>query len=200
MPNNIRKAYLLAYRPESKRTKFSLQLLLDIGFDVCIVPTIYHQDAVISNKISMQSIYNEIVNSEDAWSYVFEDDINQIESIDISELIEYEKISNYFFYLGCCLFNRSTIKNTSNIVRGHEVYSVSGFVRCLHGIGLSNEGAKKLLDFSLTSHHRYMDVILEDFSKIYPANIVRYHLESKHDKNHVGFLFQDREAFQTDIG
>jgi ABC-type uncharacterized transport system YnjBCD ATPase subunit len=44
-----------------------------------------------------------------------------------------------------------------------------------------------------------MDCILEKFSEIYPANIVRYDLISPQEKRHRGVLFQDRLQFPGSI-
>lgn len=43
-----------------------------------------------------------------------------------------------------------------------------------------------------------MDVILEAFAAIYPANIVRYDLES-YISGHRGVIFQDRNRFPSSI-
>ncbi len=44
-----------------------------------------------------------------------------------------------------------------------------------------------------------MDVILEKYCNKYPANVVRYDLES-YINGHKGILFQDRKMFQSLIG
>ena len=43
-----------------------------------------------------------------------------------------------------------------------------------------------------------MDVILEQFSVLYPANVCRYDLES-YIHGHKGILFQDRHKFPSSI-
>jgi hypothetical protein len=175
-------------------------VLENIGFNVIVVNAILHSDKVLSNKISMMHIYNMIQNSHEEWAYVFEDDINVVEPIHIHEIIEYEKISQMFFYLGCCMMNDGeTLQNTGYTINNKPVIKICGGVRGLHGIKISRYGTTKLLEFINTSTNRYMDCILEDFSRIYPANIVRYDLVSPQIYGHRGVLFQDRHQFPSSI-
>ena len=146
----------------------------------------------------MQYIYSLIIDSQNEYSYVFEDDINVNEEIILDEIIQYEKISEMFFYLGMCEYNKTNIKNTGIKIKNHIVYKKDGFCRGLHAIGLSKKGADTLLNFSSKIQERYMDVILEKFSEIYPANIVRYDLES-YINGHRGVLYQDRKRFPSQI-
>ena len=192
-----RTGYILTLYPESERAIFSKNVLENIGFDVIFIKAIPHINKVISNKISMQYIYNLIIHSQNEYSYVFEDDINVHEEIKLDEIIEYEKISEMFFYLGMCEYGNN-IKNTGITIRNHDVYSKSGFCRGLHAIGLSKKGADTLLTFSNKFEEPYMDIILENFSKIYPANVVRYDLES-YINGHMGIVYQDRKQFPSII-
>jgi hypothetical protein len=192
-----RCGYILTLDPTSERAIFSKTILEKIGFDVILVKPILHTDKVLSNKISMQYIYNLIINSQDNYSYVFEDDINMNEDITLDEIVEYEKYSEMFFYLGLCEY-KNIGKKTDITIRNHNVYNKSGFCRGLHAIGLSKKGAEELLIFSQKSKERYMDIILEQFSKIYPANVCRYDLES-YLCGHKGILFQDRKQFPSTI-
>jgi hypothetical protein len=200
MSKNIsRKAYLLTTDFESERTIFSSEILSNIGFDVILVQHIYNENKVLSNKFSMLHIYSLIKNGNDDYSYIFEDDINMLEDIKLSEIVEYEEISPIFFYLGCCLINRDKIINTSFKINNHDVFNVSGNVRGLHAIGLSKIGAEKLIEFSNNmNEYEYMDVILENFCNIHNANIVRYDLES-YIYGHVGIIYQDRMRFPSTI-
>ena len=75
---------------------------------------------------------------------------------------------------------------------------MSGCVRGLHAVGFSKLGAGLFLEFSKNSNLRYMDMILEQFSCVYPANIVRYDLQS-YISGHRGILFQDRKRFPSSI-
>ena len=227
----MRTAYLLTTNAQSPRAVFSKKVLENIGFNVIIVAAILNKDKVLSNKISMMHIYNRICQSNDEWAYVFEDDINVVEPIYIDEIIKYEKISQMFFYLGCCMMNDSkTLQNTGYIINNHPVIQICGGVKGLHAIGISRHGACKLLEFINTTQNsgnseaqnerrnwnfiwrtargtsagvskdeRYMDCILEDFSRIYPANIVRYDLVSPQRNRHCGVLFQDRQQFPSSI-
>ncbi len=192
-----RTGYILTLNPESDRAVFTKNILEKIGFDVIFIKAIINKNKVISNKISMQYIYSLIIDSSNDYSYVFEDDINVIEEISLNEIIEYEKFSEMFFYLGVCVYGKN-IKNTDIKVRNHIVYNISGFCRGLHAIGLSKKGAESLLQFSNDSNEMYMDVILENFSKIYPANICRYDLES-YISGHKGIFYQDRKRFPSTI-
>jgi hypothetical protein len=59
---NTRTAYILTTNKLSDRTIFSQSVLEQIGFSVILVQHIPHQDNVLSNKISMQHIYELIAN------------------------------------------------------------------------------------------------------------------------------------------
>ena len=194
-----RKAFLLTTDEKSNRTVFSHQVLQRIGFDVIIVQHIPNKNKVLSNKLSMQYIYSMISDSDHDYSYVFEDDINILEDISLSEIIEYESISEIFFYLGACFYGDSTkLKSIQHKINSHDVISVSGNVFGLHAIGLSKKGSKKLLDFSMLSDEVCMDVILGKLCGVYPANIVRYDLES-YISGHRGIMYQDRNKFPSTI-
>lgn len=196
----IRHAYLLTTDVKSDRTLFSANVLKKIGFVVNIIQHTPHTNPVTSNRLSMMNIYNIIQNSGFTYAYVFEDDIDIHENITLDELIMYEKISDQFFYLGICEnTGRKTVTDTQYSICGHKVFSISGNVRGLHAIGLSNTGAKNLLAFSSLSGHNYMDMVLEEFSTLHRANIVRYDLTSK-IPGHRGLFFQARDKFPTTIG
>jgi hypothetical protein len=182
--------------PNSERCVFSKKILEKIGFTVEIVQAIPDPDKVISNKKTMQSIYHKI-QTGNMYGYVFEDDVNVLEDIRLDEIIEYESISPVFFYLGMCEYGYKAVC-TEHIIRNKKVFSKSNYVRGLHAIGLSKMGAKLLLEYSKTCVHRYMDMILEEFSTLYPANVVRYDLES-YIKGHRGVIFQDRAKFKSEI-
>ena len=196
----LRNAYLLTGNSKSERALFCENVLNNIGFHVKMITYIPHKDKVISNKISMQYIYNLIKNSEDdTYQYVFEDDINILTPIKLEEIIEYEKLTDTFFYLGLCEYDNTNSNLTSHKIGGNHVYSISGGIRGLHAIGLSKMGAELLLYFSENVDDRYMDVILEKFSLIYPTICVRYDLES-YIHGHKGVIFQDRKRFPSSIG
>jgi hypothetical protein len=193
-----RKAYILTCNEYSDRSQFSKTILENIGFEVIFFQCIKNENKVLSNKISMQAIYEIIANGQDEWVYVFEDDINVLHHITLDELQEYENISTLFFYLGTCGFaNPDDLYHQSNI-NGNKVAIVSGSVRGLHAIALSRKGAKELLQFSQKTPEIYMDVILEEFSQIHHPVLVRYDLES-YIEGHRGIFFQDRDKFPTTI-
>ena len=192
-----RNAYLLTANPKSLRCLYSIDVLTNIAFNVIIINCIPNDNKVLSNKISMQYIYDLIKSSDQEYSYVFEDDINILEAIKLEEIIEYEKISEMFFYLGICE-NGLNVTFTGHKINGHCVYSKSGSVRGLHAIGLSKKGATELLELSKNDNEIYMDMILEKFSLKYPANCIRYDLES-YIYGHKGIIFQDRNRFPSEI-
>ena len=195
---NRRTAYVLTGNVESPRALFSKNVLEQIGFDVkCVVYT-PNKDTIMSNKISMQGIYQMICDSDEAYAYIFEDDINLLAPIKLDEIIQYEAISERFFFLGICEVNQEGVKNTGIHVNGHPVIQKSGNVRGHHAIGISKQGATELLAFSYTSNRHASDMILEDFTLLYPANVVRYDLQS-YIRGHKGVIFQDRFRFPTTI-
>lgn len=194
-----RTAYLLTTNQKSERCIFSRNVLERIGFNVEITVAIPDANKPLSNKKSMLSIYQTITEREDAYAYVFEDDINIIENIQLDEIIEYEKISFMFFYLGMCEYGHSNVRNTNHAIRNNQVFSKSGNIRGLHAIGLSKVGAQLLIDYGNASLNKYMDMILEEISKLYPANIVRYDLQSPYIDSHRGIVFQDRVQFPSTI-
>lgn len=198
--STIRHAYLLTTNVKSERTIYSTKILKQIGFIVNVVQHTPHLNPVISNRLSMKKIYEIIINSGLSYAYVFEDDIDIHENITLDEIIKYEKLSDQFFYLGICEDRgHTTVTDTQYSISSHKVMSISGNVRGLHAIGLSNIGAKNLLAFSRLSAHIYMDMVVEDFSRLHRANIVRYDLQSK-IPGHRGIFFQARDKFPTTIG
>jgi hypothetical protein len=196
----MRKAFVLTCDPSSARSLFSKNILEKVGFNVIFFKCIPNDNKVLSNKISMLKIYEIIKNGDDEWAYVFEDDINILQDIDITEIIQYELISTHFFYLGVCIPNYNHYELFNNVqIKGHRINMVTGGVRGLHAIALSKLGAKKLLAFEQNyKNYQYMDMILEKFSEKYPANVVRYDLQS-YIYGHRGIFFQDRIRFPSSI-
>jgi hypothetical protein len=199
MSGFCRKAYVLTCDVSSERALFSKSILDKIGFDVVLFPAIPDPNKVVSNKLSMMAIYDIIAKGDDEWGYVFEDDINVMEDITLGEIVEYETISTMFFYLGVCDYGPKKTNVCDVKMNDHPVSIASGQVRGLHAIGLSKRGADELLAFIRNNWHiAFMDVCLEEFSKIYPANIVRYDLES-YLTDHRGIIYQDRIRFPSTI-
>jgi len=194
-----RTGYVLTCNQNSPRTQFSKNVLEKVGFNVILFDCIPHENKVLSNKISMMAIYQIIADGNGEWGYVFEDDINILQDINLNEIIEYEKISSKFFYLGACIPYQANRELNCNKIDNHEVSIISGNVRGLHAIGISKEGAKELLSFCKDfTNWEYMDMILEKFSEKNPANIIRYDLES-YIHGHRGIFFQDRDRFPSII-
>jgi len=191
-----RTSYVLTTNENLPRSQFSKKVLEYVGFDVKFIKCIPHNDRVLSNKISMIHIYEIVANGNEDWVYIFEDDINILEDIKLDEIIEYEKISKMFFYLGVCCYNTHDIINPCKI-NDKNVTVVSGYVRGLHAIAVSKNGAIELLKFMKEyESEKYMDIILENFSQLYPANVVRYDLMS-YIYSHRGLFFQDRDKFPS---
>jgi hypothetical protein len=194
-----RNAYLLTCDPNSERTKFSKNILDELGFNVILFQAIPDSKPLLSHKQSMISIYNIIANDlSNEWSYIFEDDINKLEDIKLDEIIEYEKISNKFFYLGICKYGEDTLCETEHTINNHKVYSVSGSVRGLHALSFSRVGMIDFIDFLKNFSLEYMDVILELYTLKNRSNVVRSDLES-YISGHRGIIFQDRNKFTSII-
>jgi hypothetical protein len=195
-----RNAYLLTCDPNSERTKFSKNILDELGFNVILFQAIPDSKPLLSHKQSMISIYNIIANDlSNEWSYIFEDDINKLEDIKLDEIIEYEKISNKFFYLGICKYGEDTLCETEHTINNHKVYSVSGSVRGLHALSFSRVGMIDFIDFLKNfSLEYYIDIILELYTLKNRSNVVRSDLES-YISGHRGIIFQDRNKFTSII-
>ena len=206
---SIRHAYILCEHENTPRCIDSRKVLESIGFKVHCIPYIKHNDKIYSNKISMQNIYQMIIDSGEDWCYVFEDDINKLCDIQIDEIIEYENISSHLFYLGTC-FPENVLESyekgekiglydTHQKVRNHTVHCVSDNCFGLHGVAFSKEGMQKFMDFSNSSFDSVMDVTLKKFTSTYPANVVRFDLCSPHMSSHRGVIYQDRDKYPTTI-
>jgi len=195
-----RKAYLLSTNLNSERTIFSRKILEQVGFDVILFQSIYNDDKLLSHILSYIEILKTIKDSgSDDWTYVFEDDINILENIKIDEIIEYEKISNEYFYLGICIYNYNNSKYINNDIRGHKVYELSGYIRGAHAIAYSKIGVINILNY-IKSFDKIecVDMILELYSFKNPVNVVRFDLES-YIKDHRGIFFQDQKRFKSTI-
>lgn len=197
-----RKAYLLTGNVNSERCQFSKNILEKVGFQVIAFIFFPHEKKLTSNRISMLAIYEIIAKGDDEWVYVFEDDINIMEDMKIDEIVQYESISEHFFYLGLCIApaNRNDkLHLNENKINGNDVVIMKGNVKGLHAIGLSKNGAKELMDFEKKYDESWiMDMILEEFSILHPANVVRYDLEHS-VLGHRGIFFQDQQKFPSTI-
>jgi hypothetical protein len=195
---SLRKCFVLTCNENSERTQFSKHLLEKIGFQVNLFKAVPNKDKVLSNKISMMQIYNIIAHGDDEWVYVFEDDINILEDVALDEIIQYESISSHFFYLGVCDYGFIKTRLYNRKINDKNVTIVNGFTRGLHAIGISKKGATALFFFAKMMKEKYMDVCLEKFSENFPANVMRYDLES-YIEGHRGLFYQDRNRFPSTI-
>jgi hypothetical protein len=194
----IRNAYLLTCNPTSERCIFSKTILENVGFNVIIFNAIPDKKPLLSHKISMEKIYEIIINDiTSEWSYIFEDDINVLENIKLEEIIKYESISTNVFYLGICKYHNNMLE-TEHIINGHKVFKVSNYVRGLHAVAFSRKGMQEFLNFMNYHSLEYIDMILELYTIKNPANVVRGDLES-YISGHFGVFFQDRNKFPSTI-
>ena len=147
-------------------------------------------------------IYEKIIQSGDEWSYVFEDDIDKRTNISLNEIMEYEKISSHVFYLGACFSHESLTKvikesKSCNIkISGDDVGVINGTARGLHAVAFSKKGMIEFLEFSKNSKKKCMDVILNDFTKIHNAYLVRFDLKYGIQN---GIIYQNRRKYPTTI-
>ena len=201
----IRNAFVLTGNINSPRYCFVKNLLSKIGFTV--VPVIYikmkNKDGALSNKVSMLEIYKIITASPQSWNYVFEDDINTtIKHLTLEYIMEYEKASDNFYFLGICEPRPKIIKS-NNYIHKKMLVKKKGFVRGLHAIGFETNKITKFINYinseNRLSKIRCMDQILEGYSRENPANVARYDLKSPVIKGHKGIFFQDRSKFKSMI-
>jgi hypothetical protein len=199
-----RNAYLLQGPVENQplRAQFSRDLLIDIGFNVNVIEHIPNESAYLSNKLSVMHIFDLIQKSNEEWSYMFEDDVDTLEEITLEDIVEYENISEMFFYLGVCMASARRLRASAHKIKDDNV-KITHNGRCLHAIAISKKGINEIIPFykthDLKSPSPIADAILESFSKKYPANVVRSHLASPQNRGHRGVFFQDRRRFSTQI-
>jgi hypothetical protein len=195
-----RKAYLLTTDATLPRTISSKEVLETVGFDVTLFQAIPGQTSIHSNKNSHMKIIETIRDGEDEWAYIFEDDIDVLEPITLDEIVQYEPISGHFFFLGICKRGYyGTVKPTRSSINGHLVCKVAGHVRGAHAFAFSKAGAAEFIRFSQEFiDEPYLDVLLDKFSFIHPATIVRFDLES-YLEDHRGIFFQDRKRWEPMI-
>lgn len=193
-----RSAYLLTCNPNSPRCIFSKNVLESIGFNVILFMAIPDANPLISHKKSMLEILKIASETDENWTYIFEDDINVLGNVALNEIINYEMISDDFFYLGMCKYGHVPMVQTNYAIEGHPVYKVSGCVRGAHAIAMSKHGAKNFLKFAENFTIQYLDMLYELYTLLKPANVVRADLQSN-VHGHLGAIFQDREKFPSII-
>jgi hypothetical protein len=195
-----RRGYLLTTDASLPRIISSKGVLERVGFDVTTFKAIAGESSIHSNKNSLMRIIEAIRDGEDEWGYVFEDDIDILEPITLDEIAQYEAISAPFFFLGMCKVGYyGTVKPTRHSINGHLVCKVAGHVRGAHAFAFSRAGAAEFMHFAREfKDDPYFDRILDRFSFIHPASIVRFDLESYLD-DHRGIFFQDRKRWEPVI-
>lgn len=196
-----RIAHLMTIDENSDRCIFSFGILNLVGFDVKIHKAVPDLNPVLSHSKTSRLIFEEILNSDEEWHYIFEDDINIIKLIKLEEIVEYEKISHGFFFLGVCKYGNDAGFITPYEVNNHKVYSVSGCVRGAHAVAFSKTELKNfmtLFNFFTSGKNPilYLDVIYELYTLNNPSNVIRMDLESN-IHGHRGIFFQDRDQFKS---
>lgn len=193
-----RNAYLITVSETSDRCISSKSVLKSIGFNVVVCVALPDKNPLLSLKKTCEMIYNFILNSEDEWGYIFEDDVDKLENINLDEIVEYEKISNGFFYLGMCKYGNNTMTQTKYNINNHPVFQVSGCVRGAHAVAFSKLEMEKYINFSKNFKIEYVDIIYELYTINNPALIVRADLQS-YIPGHLGIIYQDRNKFGSII-
>jgi GR25 family glycosyltransferase involved in LPS biosynthesis len=160
------------------------------------------EDRVLSNKVAQLNIYTRIIEDKSRpWGYVFEDDIalvgkskeNWVDKVEFS--VEQDLIRNStgmeflhsdFLFLGIC---------------GPEMYGKDRYCGfCSHAYGISQEGARKLLEFAKIFPGRHMTfdgVVKEWCISLGGFPVSHVELESNQFSDHKGTFMQDREMFQS---
>lgn len=190
-----RTAYVVTMDAVSPQASFVTNLLRKTGFKVEHVKPILNTDLAIANKLTIQEIYKRIIKSGE-YGYIFEDDINVHEDVQVDEIMLYEQLSPRFFYLGVCTYGDCEIakKLRMETVKGKNVWVMTTGVRGLHAVGVSPIGASELLECSEKDDEKYMDVIMEKYCEQNPTNSLRYEFESS-VYGHRGLFYKDYDRF-----
>ena len=207
---NHRVAYVVTLNTTSVRFVQTSDILEEIGFTVRPITADFIGETVtqrtFSNKLSILKAIELIAQGQDAWGYVFEDDIlkHELSSYRLSDVIGFERQGPRFHYLGVCLLDSQSEKR----------YTCG---RCAHAMGFSKEGATELLAFARLSRpvtsklkgettvpfkEPYMDVIVDTWCQAYGGFMVIGPLQESlraSAKGHVGMFIQDRKRFSSII-
>jgi len=210
--NSVEKrvAYVVSMNTATPRFLQTKKVLSEFGFEVSAVTPYYfgrtREKQTLSNKIALLTAATLISRGEEPWGYIFEDDIYKHESSrdDLSAVIESEKASNLFQYLGVC---------TEGEARNKPVRNMCG--RCAHAMGISKQGALELLEFANLQEPKlevgqknapgdelYLDVIVQGWCEAQPPGFrVVGPLKNsvKGDVGHYGIFLQDRNSFESEI-
>jgi hypothetical protein len=213
----MRNAYLLTTYKYQTKLNQATNVLNSVGFNLNIVEAIDKKQCknnpVFSHAQSFISILKKGVQEAEDWFYFFEDDIALIEPIELTEIIEYEKISDKMLYLGCSLGSGKHVYNikpegvVSGIkIRERDVYRVVGDIRCTHALGFSKTGATFLLDCIYNNIDKCQENYAADLNlsqliqtEKLKSFCVRFDLVSPQNKGHKGIFYQDRSVVRTEL-
>ena len=198
--NIERNAYVLTLDKNSERAKFSKNILEKIGFNVILFEAIKDEFPMRSHRKSMYAIYEKLLEEkEDKYFYVFEDDINTTIDITLSYLLEYEKLNENIYYLGCC-YNRGKFIKQNLKINNEILCKIRGGVRGIHSLCMNRKGVeilKKIYDDNPKNYH--MDVMLEKYTLENPLIVIGRNLKSPCNHGHFGIFYQDRGKFESQL-
>lgn len=203
--NRQRKAHVITTNTCSPRFMYSLKTLQKVGFSkiIPIDPIKYGNgdelSKVMSNKKTFLYSLEKFINDRDEWLYIFEDDIDAHNDVSMKDILELEKKSALFFYLGICFPINKSIRTPPSCGR------------CAHAMAFSKRGAQELLKFEKTSTKKlqtqniarnepYFDVIIEGWcNENGKFNVLKQNKMSPENVGHRGAFFQARKQFPSTI-
>lgn len=198
-----RKAFVITVDLDGARARFARHVLTTVGFDVVLIKAVYDADPPVSLKRTHMQLWEHIAThcADDEWMYIFEDDVNVLESLTIAQLLSYERHAapTGMFFLGCCMNKWNGVTQTSTSIDGHAVHHVRGGVRGTHAIAYSKAGAQAMLAFAQRTdqaRQRHVDVITEAFTTTFKDGVPVMRMDLHSDiHGHNGIVFQDRRRF-----
>lgn len=205
-----RVAYVVSTNTSTPRFLQTEKVLSDFGFQVSVVTPYYfgttREKQTLSNKIALLTAAKLISRGEEPWGYIFEDDIykHELSRDDLSAVIKSETTSTLFQYLGIC---------TEGEAQNKPVRNMCG--RCAHAMGISKQGALRLLEFANLQEPRlevdqknaprdelYLDVIVQGWCETQPPGfrvVGPLKPSVKGLDGHYGIFLQDRTSFESEI-
>lgn len=223
--SSTRTAYLISVNETSNRTLHAIAILKKVGFKKIQIETPLHmgntkKDKTKSNKDVQMKIYKKIVSNSEPWGYIFEDDINLCRSQShlgmdnssvpfsvVDDLVCnaqnkrtcLEMLHDSFLYLGICLPHEMHLIQS---ITETETLRLCG--RCAHAYGISQAGARELLEFEKTFSQRgkrhYMDAIIDQWCRQNGGFPVSDAKCQRVGDFHFGTFMQDRDRFASLIG
>ena len=203
--NRERRAHIMTTNTSTPRYMYSKKTLQKVGFSkiIPIDPIKYGNgdelSKVMSNKKTFLYSLEKFIDDRDEWLYIFEDDIDAHNDVSMKDILELEKKSVLFFYLGIC-FPIGKITHTPHSCG-----------RCAHAMAFSKKGARELLEFEKTSTKKlqtrniarnepYFDVIIEGWcNENGKFNVLKQNKISPENIGHRGAFFQARKLFPSTI-